>query len=39
MDAEEVGDLLDRVSLEDALYGQLSSAFQFVGRTGGSHTT
>jgi hypothetical protein len=31
MDAEEVGDLLDRVSLEDPLHGQLPSAFQLVG--------
>jgi hypothetical protein len=31
MDAEEVGDLLDRVSLEDSLHGQLPSAFQLVG--------
>jgi hypothetical protein len=31
MDAEEVGDLLDRVSLEDSLHGQTPSALQFVG--------
>jgi len=39
MDAEEVGDVLDRGSLEDALHGQMPSAFQLVGRTRGSHTT
>jgi hypothetical protein len=39
MDAEEAGDILDRVSLENALYGQQPSALQLVGRTRGSHTT
>jgi hypothetical protein len=38
MDAEEAGDLLDRVSLDDALYGQKPSPLQLVGRTRGSHT-
>jgi hypothetical protein len=37
MDAQEVGDLLDRVSLADALHGKMPSAFQFVGRARGSH--
>jgi hypothetical protein len=31
MDAEEVGDLLDWVSLEDSLYREMPSALQFVG--------
>jgi hypothetical protein len=29
MDAEEVGDVLDRVSVENALDGEESSALQF----------
>src|SRR5512133_432388 len=39
MDAEEAGDLLDRVSLADSLRGEMSSALQFFGRTRGSHAT
>src|SRR5512133_745630 len=39
MDAEEAGDLLDRVSLADSLHGEMSSALQFSGRTRGSHAT
>jgi hypothetical protein len=30
VDAEKVGDLLDRVSLEDSLHGQLPSALHLV---------
>jgi hypothetical protein len=30
MDAKEIGDLLDCVPFEDALHGQLPSAFQRV---------
>jgi len=39
MDAQEVGDLLDRVSLADSLHGEIPSALQFVGRTRRSHAT
>jgi hypothetical protein len=38
MDAEEVGDLLDRVPFANALDGQAPSALQFIGRARSSHT-
>lgn len=37
VDAEEVGNLLDRVSVEYALDGKNPSAFQFDSRARGSH--
>jgi len=38
MDAEEVGDVLDRVSIENALDGEEPTAHQFRSRARGSHT-